>query len=130
MNAFSFYDDHIFYAGSYSPQLLPHLHPRVSSRLEELFLCFNEYSTVIVSATPCPSLRLLHITDNSLQDWSEVRKFGTMFPSLDTLILANNNLNSILDSEDNLRRLFPNLRSINLHNSGIVSDNNNMILMT
>lgn len=97
------------------------MHTCVSSRLEELFLCLNEYSTVMVSATPCPSLRLLHITDNNLQDWSEVRKFGTIFPSLNTLVLANNNLNSILDSEDNLRRLFPNLRSINLHNSGMVS---------
>ncbi|KAF5901966.1 alpha-2-macroglobulin-like, partial [Clarias magur] len=87
--------------------------------LEELFLCLNEYSTVMVSATPCPSLRLLHITDNNLQDWNEVRKFGTMFPSLDTLVMANNYLNSILDSEDSLRRLFPHLRSINLHNSGL-----------
>lgn len=83
----------------------------------------------MVSAAPCPSLRLLHITDNNLQDWSEVRKFGTMFPSLDTLVMANNNLNSILDSEDNLRRLFPNLRSINLHNSGIVSVHDIIVVM-
>ncbi|XP_058269794.1 tubulin folding cofactor E-like a [Hemibagrus wyckioides] len=96
-----------------------HAFTREMPELEELFLCLNEYSTVMVSATPCPTLRLLHITDNSLQDWSEVRKFGIMFPSLDTLVLANNNLKSILDSEDNLRRLFPNLRSINLHNSGL-----------
>ncbi|XP_017345790.1 tubulin folding cofactor E-like a [Ictalurus punctatus] len=96
-----------------------HAFTRAMPELEELFLCLNEYSTVMVSATPCHSLRLLHITDNNLQDWSEVRKFGTIFPSLNTLVLANNNLNSILDSEDNLRRLFPNLRSINLHNSGL-----------
>ncbi|TTO95312.1 Tubulin-specific chaperone cofactor E-like protein [Bagarius yarrelli] len=96
-----------------------HAFTREMPELEELFLCLNEYSTVKVSATPCPSLRLLHITDNSLQDWSEVRKFGIMFPSLDTLVLANNHLNSILESEDNIRRLFANLRSINLHNSGL-----------
>lgn len=41
-----------------------------------------------------------------------------MFPSLDTLILANNNLTTIEESEDSLARLFPNLRSINLHKSG------------
>ncbi|XP_062872938.1 tubulin folding cofactor E-like a [Trichomycterus rosablanca] len=96
-----------------------HTFTREMPELEELFLCLNEYNTVMPTATPCPSLRLLHITDNNLQDWSEVRKFGTMFPSLDTLVLANNNLSSILESEDNLRRLFPNLRSINLHNSGL-----------
>lgn len=87
--------------------------------LEELFLCLNEYSSVSASSVACPSLRLLHITDNSLKDWAEVRKFGSMFPSLDTLVMANNNLASIQDSKDILPRLFPNLRSINLHNSGL-----------
>uniref|UniRef100_A0A3Q3LDL4 Tubulin-specific chaperone cofactor E-like protein n=1 Tax=Mastacembelus armatus TaxID=205130 RepID=A0A3Q3LDL4_9TELE len=87
--------------------------------LEELFLCLNEYSSVSASSAACPNLRLLHITDNSLQDWAEVRKFGSMFPSLDTLVMANNNLASIQDNKDILQRLFPNLRSINLHNSGL-----------
>lgn len=92
---------------------------RETTELEELFLCLNEYSSVSASSMACPSLRLLHITDNSLKDWAEVRKFGSMFPSLDTLIMANNNLASIEDSKDILLRLFPKLRSINLHNSGL-----------
>lgn len=92
----------------------------VISRLEELFLCLNEYTTVTLAAMPCPTLRLLHITDNNLHEWNEVRKFGSMFPALDTLIMANNNLNSIQESGEILHRLFPNLRSINLHNSGII----------
>ncbi|XP_049581503.1 tubulin folding cofactor E-like a isoform X3 [Syngnathus scovelli] len=87
--------------------------------LEELFLCLNEYSGVRAASVVCPSLRLLHITDNNLLDWGEVRKFGSMFPGLDTLVMANNNLASIKDSKDILQRLFPNLRSINLHNSGL-----------
>ncbi|XP_062275153.1 tubulin-specific chaperone cofactor E-like protein isoform X1 [Scomber scombrus] len=87
--------------------------------LEELFLCLNEYSCVSTSRLACPSLRLLHITDNSLQDWAEVRKFGSMFPGLDTLIMANNNLASIQDSKEILQRLFPNLRSVNLNNAGL-----------
>ncbi|KAG8002265.1 Tubulin-specific chaperone cofactor E-like protein [Nibea albiflora] len=87
--------------------------------LEELFLCLNEYSSVSASSVACPTLRLLHITDNSLKDWAEVRKFGSMFPSLDTLVMANNNLASIQDNKDILQRLFPNLRSMNLHNSGL-----------
>ncbi|XP_076024010.1 tubulin folding cofactor E-like a [Genypterus blacodes] len=87
--------------------------------LEELFLCLNQYSHVSGSSLACPTLRLLHITDNSLQDWAEVRKFGSMFPSLDTLVMSNNNLASIQDSKDILQRLFPKLRYINLHNSGL-----------
>uniref|UniRef100_A0A672JFY4 Tubulin folding cofactor E-like a n=1 Tax=Salarias fasciatus TaxID=181472 RepID=A0A672JFY4_SALFA len=87
--------------------------------LEELFLCLNEYSSVSASSVACPTLRLLHITDNSLQHWAEVRKFGSLFPSLDTLVMANNNLASIQDNKDILQRLFPNLRSINLNNSGL-----------
>ncbi|XP_036380133.1 tubulin-specific chaperone cofactor E-like protein [Megalops cyprinoides] len=96
-----------------------HTFTREIPELVELFLCLNEYDSVTPSAVPCPSLRLLHITDNNLQDWDEVRKFGAMFPGLDTLIMANNNLASIQDSGDTLCRLFPNLRSINLHNSGL-----------
>lgn len=93
----------------------------LSCRLEELFLCLNEYSGVSASSVVCPTLRLLHITDNSLQDWAEVRKFGSMFPSLDTLVMANNNLASIQDDKEILRRLFPNLRSMNFNNSGQLS---------
>ncbi|XP_016397514.1 tubulin-specific chaperone cofactor E-like protein isoform X2 [Sinocyclocheilus rhinocerous] len=87
--------------------------------LEELFLCLNEYESVSVSSIPCPSLRLLHITDNQLQNWAEVRKLGLIYPGLVSLILANNSLSSIHEPEDSLLRLFPNLRSINLHNSGL-----------
>uniref|UniRef100_K7G0A4 Tubulin folding cofactor E like n=1 Tax=Pelodiscus sinensis TaxID=13735 RepID=K7G0A4_PELSI len=88
--------------------------------LEELFLCLNDYETVSCSPVCCQSLKLLHITDNNLQDWTEIRKLGIMFPSLDTLVLANNHLTTIEESNDSLARLFPNLRSISLHRSGEV----------
>ncbi|XP_066495644.1 tubulin-specific chaperone cofactor E-like protein isoform X2 [Tiliqua scincoides] len=87
--------------------------------LEELFLCLNDYKTVSCSPICCHSLKLLHITDNNLKDWTEIRKLGIMFPSLSTLVLANNYLTTIEDSEDSLARLFPNLRSISLHKSGL-----------
>lgn len=87
--------------------------------LEELFLCMNGYSTVSESQTSCPSLRLLQITDNQLQAWAEVRKFGLLYPSLSTLVLADNSLDSVGDTKETLQRLFPNLRSINLNNSGL-----------
>lgn len=86
--------------------------------LEELFLCLNDYETVSCPSVCCHSLKLLHITDNNLQDWTEIRKLGVMFPSLDTLVLANNHLNAIEEPADSLARLFPNLRSISLHKSG------------
>ena len=88
--------------------------------LEELFLCLNDYETVSCPSVCCHSLKLLHITDNNLQDWTEIRKLGVMFPSLDTLVLANNHLNAIEEPDDSLARLFPNLRSISLHKSGEV----------
>lgn len=91
------------------------------SSLEELFLCLNDYETVSCPSICCHSLKLLHITDNNLQDWTEIRKLGAMFPSLDTLVLANNHLNAIEEPDDSLARLFPNLRSISLHKSGEVS---------
>ncbi|KAL3043266.1 hypothetical protein OYC64_021062 [Pagothenia borchgrevinki] len=87
--------------------------------LEELFLCLNGFNTVSESQTSCPSLRLLQITDNQLKEWKEVRKFGQIYPSLNTLVLANNSVDCVGDSPETLQRLFPNLRSINLNNSGL-----------
>ncbi|XP_062341284.1 tubulin-specific chaperone cofactor E-like protein isoform X2 [Osmerus eperlanus] len=98
-----------------------HTVTRQTPELEELFLCLNEFDSVNESNTPCPSLRLLQITDNQLRDWQQVRKFGPMYPGLDTLVLANNSLTSVQEPPDTLERLFPNLRSINLNNSGLSS---------
>lgn len=67
------------------------------------------------SRSTCPTLHLLHMTDNQLHDWAEVRKLGAMFPSLSSLVLANNQLSSVGDGADT----FANLRSINLNNSGL-----------
>uniref|UniRef100_A0A8C5PR82 Tubulin folding cofactor E like n=1 Tax=Leptobrachium leishanense TaxID=445787 RepID=A0A8C5PR82_9ANUR len=89
--------------------------------LEELFLCLNDYNTVLSSPVCFQSLKLLHITDNNLQNWSEIRKLGIIFPSLDTLILANNNILAIGDTEDTMARLFPKLRLLSLHKSGLNS---------
>ncbi|CAB1316662.1 unnamed protein product [Coregonus sp. 'balchen'] len=95
----------------------------VFSRVRRLVLINTRvtWDTVAESPVPCPSLRLLQITDNQLQEWSEVRKFGPMYPSLDTLVLSNNRLSSVEEDtpRDSLQRLFPNLRSINLNNSGL-----------
>ncbi|XP_072769863.1 alpha-tectorin isoform X1 [Nerophis lumbriciformis] len=96
-----------------------HTLTRNTPELVELFLCLNDYDAVSQSRTSCPSLRLLQITDNNLRDWAEVRKFGVMYPSLSTLVLANNSVECVSDTRDALQRLFPNLRSINLNNSGL-----------
>ncbi|XP_057677267.1 tubulin-specific chaperone cofactor E-like protein [Corythoichthys intestinalis] len=90
-----------------------------TSELVELFLCLNEYRTVSQSSTSCPSLRLLQITDNHLRDWTEVRKFGLMYPGLNELVLANNGVECVDETRETLQRLFPNLRCINLNNSGL-----------
>lgn len=42
-----------------------------------------------------------------------------IYPSLSTLVLANNSVESVDDSQETLQLLFPNLRSINLNNSGL-----------
>lgn len=99
--------------------LLQMTHFTSMSRLDELFLCLNGFRYVLETHTSCPSLRLLQISDNQLQDWAEVRKLGMMYPGLSTLVLANNSVKSVADSHETLRHLFPNLRSINLSNSGL-----------
>ncbi|CAN9501281.1 unnamed protein product [Ophioblennius macclurei] len=96
-----------------------HTLTRHTPELEELFLCLNGYNAVSESQAPCPSLRLLQITGNQLQDWTEVRKFGLLYPRLSALVLANNSVDSVGDTKEALERLFPNLRSINFNNSGL-----------
>lgn len=71
------------------------------------------------SQAACPSLRLLQMTDNQLREWAEVKKLGKMYPSLSTLVLANNSVDSVGDRQETLQQLFPNLHSINLNNSGL-----------
>lgn len=55
------------------------------------------------------------MTDNQLRDWTEIRKLGAMYPCLSSLVLANNHVTSVDDAGET----FPNLRSINLNNSGL-----------
>ncbi|XP_061607132.1 tubulin-specific chaperone cofactor E-like protein isoform X1 [Phyllopteryx taeniolatus] len=92
---------------------------RNTPELLELFLCLNDYYAVSQSCAACPSLRLLQITDNHLRDWGDVRKFGLMYPSLSELVLANNSVECVGDTQETLQRLFPNLRCINFNNSGL-----------
>ncbi|XP_037125228.1 tubulin-specific chaperone cofactor E-like protein [Syngnathus acus] len=96
-----------------------HALTRNTPELAELFLCLNDYHNVSLSCTTCPSLHLLQITDNHLRDWAEVRKFGQMYPSLSELVLANNSVEHVGDTREALQRLFPNLRCVNLNNSGL-----------
>lgn len=96
-----------------------HTLTRNTPLLEELFLCLNGLSSVEHSGFPSPSLRLLHITENHLHHWAEVRKLGLMFPRLNHLVLAHNNITDIQDSEEGLRRLFPELRTLNLNHTGL-----------
>lgn len=79
----------------------------------------NSYNAVSATEMSCTSLRLLQLTDNQLQEWGEVRKLGLLYPSLSTLVLANNRVESVGDSKETLEGLFPNLHSINLNNSGL-----------
>ncbi|KAI4800155.1 hypothetical protein KUCAC02_014978 [Chaenocephalus aceratus] len=77
------------------------------------FLCLKTASTTVSRVADFLSvLRLLQITDNQLQEWKEVRKFGRIYPSLNTLVLANNSVDCVGDSPETLQRLFPNLRRL------------------
>lgn len=98
-----------------------HTLTRETPQLEELFLCLNHLTRVeYPGSRPCPSLRLLHITENHLRQWSEVQKLGLMFPRLTALVLAHNPLQSLYDGQGALERLFfPELKSINLNHSGL-----------
>lgn len=65
---------------------------RLLKNLEELHLSLNEYKTVELDHTQDEnknfSLKKLHFTGNPVEDWCEIAKLGHLFPSLESLVLA------------------------------------------
>lgn len=60
--------------------------------LEELHLSLNEYRTVDLEHQKpehrCRSLKKLHFTGNPIEHWNEISKLGYVFPSLESVVLA------------------------------------------
>ncbi|RMZ94668.1 tubulin-specific chaperone cofactor E [Brachionus plicatilis] len=88
--------------------------------LSELHLSSNNYETVAFSTSFVkPSLKVLYFGNNYLSDWCEVCKLGQSFPSLEHLVLSENNLrnfrtNCLGDSATNCS-LFKNLKILVLN---------------
>lgn len=78
---------------------------RLLDNLEELHLSLNEYKNVELDHTKVEnknaSLRKLHFTGNPIESWTEISKLGYVFPSLESLVLAECPIRS-LALEENL----------------------------
>jgi hypothetical protein len=65
---------------------------RLLRNLEELHLSLNEYKTVDLGFKKPENcnhtLKKLHFTGNPIEFWCEIAKLGYVFPSLESLVLA------------------------------------------
>ncbi|XP_067936166.1 tubulin-specific chaperone cofactor E-like protein [Watersipora subatra] len=91
---------------------------KVLPNLEELYLSGNSYKEVTLDIPAYDSLRLLQLTDNNLSGWRDVQKLDELFPRLETLVLALNNISSCGSLEGNVS-LFSHLSVLNMNNTAI-----------
>lgn len=87
-------------------------------RVEELYLCCNDYPTVHLEGLVFPSLKLLHLSGNPIGDWCEVEKVGKAFPNLETLVMVDCHLSSLGDIKT-VGAIFKNMSIINITNNRI-----------
>lgn len=89
------------------------------SRLEELYLSLNNYTTVSLPDTFLHSnLKQLHLNENKIKDWTEFVKLSQAFPSLQTLIACNNPIQDIPELTPDT---FPSLLALNFNGSSLSS---------
>lgn len=60
--------------------------------LEELYLSENSLEDVDLELPPYTTLRLLQLTSNKISDWRHVEMIDKVFPNLQSLIVASNNI--------------------------------------
>ncbi|CAK9815261.1 Tubulin-specific chaperone cofactor E-like protein [Anthophora plagiata] len=73
---------------------------RLLRNLEELHLSLNEYKTVDLDyqkpENGNASLKKLHFTGNPVEVWNEISKLGYIFPNLESLVLAECPIRSLV----------------------------------
>lgn len=89
------------------------------TELKELHLTSNNYSTVSFEDDfKKESLRILYFNNNDLTEWNDVFKLGRYFPYLESLIIKENKL-SDLNESNLIRRIFTQLKMVNLNKFNI-----------
>lgn len=100
---------------------------RLLRNLEELHLSLNEYKTVDLDhetqENGNDSLKKLHFTGNPVEVWNEISKLGYIFPSLESLVLAECPLRSLalVDNRNSNEEMCPKKES-----ESLCQDNENM----
>lgn len=104
---------------------------RLLHNLEELHLSLNEYKTVELDhrkpENGNSSVKKLHFTGNPVEVWNEISKLGYVFPSLESLVLAECPIRS-LSMEENRNSNEAETRSQNRNQQSdeLSQDNANM----
>lgn len=86
------------------------------SSLQELHLSLNEYTTIDLPSNKIyPTVKHLSLCGNPIASWNDVVLVGKIFPSLESLIMADTHIASIPEPST-WEHFFPNLQTINFNN--------------
>lgn len=79
--------------------------------LTELHLASNDYTSITFSPDfRQAGLKVLYFNNNQLRSWRDVCKLGVSFPSLETLVISENHIDSLTsDVESDVAAVFGNL---------------------
>lgn len=84
--------------------------------LEELHLSKNNYgasgSLPPVDATTFPGIRVLHLNSCQINSWTRLKRICRLFPSLESLVAAENPINSFYESAEGLSTVQAEFRSV------------------
>ena len=90
---------------------------RVSSSLEELQICSNNYTGISCSEPFIhPRLKRVYLSKNRLAEWKSICHLGRLFPQLETLIASDNPLRSFRsdDDDDDMQHCLSHLHTLSV----------------
>lgn len=86
--------------------------------IEELHLSLNSYGHVADWTSSFLSVKQLHFSNNSIEDWADVVRLGKLFPNLKSLILCENGIKEVTVAGE-CHRIFNKLQTLSLSQTGL-----------
>ena len=96
----------------------------INFRVEEIHLSLNEHDDISLPEPfkTYPTVKKIHMSKNNIKNWSELHKVGRLFPNLEHFVNIESqleNLRSDDDEENDMTRMFANMKSLALTQTNI-----------
>ena len=96
----------------------------INFRVEEIHLSLNEHDDISLPEPfkTYPTVKKIHMSKNNIKNWSELHKVGRLFPNLEHFVNIESqleNLRSDDEEENDMTRVFANMKSLALTQTNI-----------